>query len=183
MGTYYLIVNPDKREYLSADDFDENIKVSGLLRGLHGIAVSYLVCLDSRGRFAPLGGSWFGQRVMPAGDDKELTNEHGVLTVTPDHPDRNLYGLATAEYENISGKAMGMLALVDEEFAVQLAERAAKSKYMLISLGNAVHDLEQQADYSAGAHRLRNSLENVIGESWQQKYQAALHERARHGYV
>jgi hypothetical protein len=180
MGAYYLIANPDKREYLSAGPFGENIKASGLLRGLHGLAVLHLVCLDPNGRFAPLGGTWFGQRVIPTGDDTGHPDEHGIPTATADKPGRNLYRLAEEEYEDISRKTMCMLARIDVDHATAMATRAAKSSLTLIEVGTAVYELEQQAAFEAGARRLREALESVIGSTWQHKYQQACREHPTH---
>ncbi len=180
MGQYFHIVNPTKRQYVSAHNFGENNKGSGVMLGFHAIAIGLLVCnLDQvsyeRGEplhtYDPLAGSWFGDRIYIAGDDHGEPDELGVKTSTEESPSRNLYWMAKEEVEDISYRAIAMLCEGQRAYAEGLAARAAEplNSELLMHLGNVI--------FQVGCKPLQEVLEQVLGAEWTRKYKKARDER------
>src|SRR4051812_39832524 len=97
MGEYFMAVNPVKRQYFSASDFDENFGPLGLLWGGHGLALELLIRDASpTPPVHPLTGAWVGDPVIEVGDYVS-PDILGIKTATDDKPDRNLYSLAHDE--------------------------------------------------------------------------------------
>src|SRR5262245_54125426 len=170
----YLIVNPAKRQYLDIGQFNENDKASGLMRLRHAFAVSALVCnLDAvrsskSGKvihgFGSLAGTWCGDAIYVVGDMCARPDEFGIQTTTPEGPERTLFDLARAEYENITGAAIAMLCAGIEGFADAMAEQAAEtgSPYDLIQLANVA--------LLANSDEMARALDVTFGGGWKKKY-------------
>jgi hypothetical protein len=177
MGQYFKIVNPAKRQSIDASKFNENIKSSGILRGNHASAVALLVCnldqvRDSRGNlrhdFGLLAGSWCGDPIYVVGDEQTEPDVFGINTSTIENPDRNLYWMAEEEFEDISYKAIAMLCEGRDDFAEEIAERAAASPgadMNLVNLGNVV--------FIVGCESLKQALEKAYGKDWVSQYKEA----------
>ncbi|MEO0471616.1 MAG: hypothetical protein AAF206_18445 [Bacteroidota bacterium] len=68
MGVYYIIVNDSKGEFIDPFDFNEDVKLAGLLGGVHGSAVrDLLVFTDSIPKDRQLG-RWSGDKIRIHGD-------------------------------------------------------------------------------------------------------------------
>lgn len=165
MGEYFIIVNSDKRQYLSAATIGENNKRSGFLRGLHGRALALLACQSDEVRhgYGPLAGSWSGDQIIAAGDDNGQPDAYGVPTATAERPDRNLYQLAHEEYVDISLAAVAMLCRGDEsvvENLVSQAEEGDEAVFLLI--GNIVFTTE--------CLELKRAIEARVGREWVSRY-------------
>jgi hypothetical protein len=176
MGAYFKIVNPDQRQFLDPAGMGVNPKHSGYMYGYFGQAVALLCCkADEVGRnFGPLAGSWYGHRIIAANDDYGVPDAYGIVTATVERPDRNLNGLAGDEYEDITGKAMGMLALAFEDYADAQVTSMGDSE--LIDVGNAVLLYEHDPAFRPGCDLLRQALERAIGKNWIDRYRRACRE-------
>ena len=175
MGVYYKIVNVTKRQYLDAGQFGENIKASGFMYGYHGMAVALLVCDSSEVRhdYGALAGSWCGDRIIAAGDDNGQPDAHGLKTSTADDPQRNLNGMASDEFEDISYPALAMLCS-NEWMAEELVEKVAKEMdafgfehhpYLLVHLGDVVTQM--------GCGPLERQMVGTFGPDWIRLYARA----------
>jgi hypothetical protein len=174
MGETYFIVNPAKRQYLDIGQFNENSKASGLMRLRHAFAVSALVCnLDavrsSKGGnvkhgFGSLAGAWCGDALYVVGDMCARPDEFGIKTSTPEEPERTLFDLARAEYENITTAAIAMLCAGIDGFADDMAEQAAEtdSPYDFVQLANVA--------LLANSAEMTRALDATFGGGWKKKY-------------
>lgn len=107
MGQYYLVVNPDREEYLHPHRFGDGLKLMEFANSRYGVLLGLAVVL-AQGNGKGLGdlrsdrdvvGSWAGDRVVVAGDYGE-TGEHGA----PDG--ETLYSTAKARYDDISDEVI-----------------------------------------------------------------------------
>ena len=74
MGVYYIVVNDSKKEYLDPFDFDDHIKRSGVLKGLHGECTAELLLYPpSEQKYDA--GYWCGDSIRILGDIYEEENE------------------------------------------------------------------------------------------------------------
>ena len=167
MGEYFVIVNIDKRQYLSAASMNENNKRGGFLRGLHGRALALLVCKSDELRhgYGELAGSWFGDRVIATGDDNGVPDAYDMVTRGVETPDRNLYELARQEYDDISLAAVVMLCRGDRTVVDELVTAAGKSDGALLVVGDAV--------FVAQYAELGEAMRAQHGEGWVRRYQRA----------
>jgi hypothetical protein len=174
MGETYFIVNPAKRQYLDIGQFNENNKASGLMRHRHALAISTLVCnLDAvrysrsgkvKHSFGSLAGAWCGDAVYVVGDMNARPDEFGIQTSTPEEPERTLFDLARAEYENITGAAIAMLCAGIDGFAEAMAEQAAEmeSPYDFVNLASVA--------LLANSDEMARAMEATFGGGWKKKY-------------
>lgn len=165
MGQFFHIVNPQKKQYISASTFEENSKASGVFAGLHGYAVALLVCKSNEvGRVKnSLAGMWFGDEIYVVGDDYGKPNAYGIETSTPEKLWRNLYSLADEEYEDISLKVIALMCEWNEGWCEEFVQRAVDGwHHMLICLGNVV--------FTVGCEPLEQKLDEQIGKDWKEKY-------------
>jgi hypothetical protein len=174
MGETYLIVNAAKRQYLDIGQFNENNKASGLMRHRHALAVSALVCnLDAvrysksgkvKHGFGSLAGAWCGDAIYVVGDMCARPDEFGVQTSTPEKPERTLFDLALAEYENITAAAIAMLCAGIDGFAQAMVEQASEtgSPYDFVQLANVA--------LLANSAEMARALDATFGQSWKKKY-------------
>lgn len=146
MGEYFLFANTTKREFIHPDDFGENCKRSGLMMGRSAEALGLLVC---RGiNFHPLCGSWSGDEVFVTGDEQ---SSHPAT----DNPQDTLYSQATREFRNLTYRAIGMLCLLHERFALEFVERAKDDE----PLRNCI----RQLIYDEGCKPLEVAFKSVFG--------------------
>lgn len=113
MGQYFIVVNPDKEQYLSPHNFGDGLKLMEFGNSQAGTLTGLAVLLaDGNGK--GLGdldsdhdiiGSWAGDRVVVAGD---YANPGEFV-----EGDDNLFTVAGDEYENISDEVIR--AIVDGE--------------------------------------------------------------------
>jgi hypothetical protein len=110
MGQYYMVVNLDKKQYIRPLAFGDGSKLLefGCSAGSTMTALALLLA-SGNGRgggdhpsTAPPVGSWAGDRIVVAGD----YGDNGLFT---NDPNRNLYALARAEFENVSDAVRPLL--------------------------------------------------------------------------
>jgi hypothetical protein len=136
MGQYFKVANLTKRQYFSAGIFDEEIKQSGILRGIHGYALGKLLTFglpdlksDWQMKAVDYGiqvGCWAGDRIAVIGD--ETGPEAGFLEVEPLNPKTQpiiLDDILYFEFENIGGRLFCWMAN-DRGFKEWLVERLQK---------------------------------------------------------
>jgi len=173
MGQYFVFVNPVKKQFLDAGKFDEGVKYGSVLVGNHAYAIALLVCkLDEvEHSYGELAGYWFGDPVIVAGDDEGPPNAYGIRTATAQNPDRNLYWMASEEFEDISYRAVAMLCEGRKGFAKEIVDRALNGlnpEASIFELGNVVSHV--------GCAPLKEALIEGYGENWIEKYIAAVKE-------
>src|SRR5262245_2477999 len=122
MGQYFVFVNPVKKQFLDAGKFDEGVKYWNVLVGYHAYAIALLVCrLDEiEHSYCEHAGSWFSDPVIVAGDDEGPPDAYGIKTTTAEKPERNLYWMASEEFEDISYRAVAMLCKGRKGFAKEI---------------------------------------------------------------
>ena len=178
MGVWYKIVNVAKRQYLCPKEFGEPFTRGCILDGQHAVAVSLLVCDSQSLGFDSPAGEWHGDPVFLVGDSGP-PNQHGITTVTARDPDRNLYAMASAEFEDISLSAIIMLLAGRKGAADSLARRAAGNPYegkrLLRNLGDILHSglrgrIEVDADRNAEV--LECALSRHVGPDWEGRYRS-----------
>lgn len=163
MGTYYLVVNPARRQYLDPGRFGEGVKYHSALNGGHCLlALKLLICDRYQREEGSFRGAWLGDPVILAGDDEGRPDPGGLITSTPDNPHRNLNALAHAEFTNISYRALAELCL-HHQTAMALAEQAAEDESLLIDLGATLEQYRPPV--------LELALEQVVGHPWRKAYQ------------
>ena len=162
MGEYFLIVNPVKRQYVSASPFGENIKRNGIFAGHHGYAIGLLLCNDPENFFDahPLVGSWAGDPIIVAGD-YSAPDTLGIPTTLPDGPGRNLYHMAEEEFEDISHRVMIMLFDEYKRYKDSLNEFLYNAMWVPC-LFDALKEIVLSLEYIP----LREALEKSIGPHW-----------------
>lgn len=117
MGQYYKIVNLDKRQYLHPHRFGDGLKLMEFAASGDGVMCGLAVLLaDGNGRGGgdldssdPLVGSWAGDRVVIAGD----YGDPGRFL--EEYPDRNIYDVASEEFEDISDRVIRIVADAEGE--------------------------------------------------------------------
>jgi hypothetical protein len=142
MGQYFKIVNLTKREYFSASIFDEGVKRSSILRGIHAYAFGKLLTIGlseesskwRKGNGSGIGaGCWAGDRIAIVGDET-----HGdFLGVEPLHPEIKpiiLDDIIVLEFENIGGKLMCWLT-TDDDFAEWLLNQLQQNEQYMGDIG------------------------------------------------
>lgn len=165
MGTYLLIVNPARREYLDPMRFGESNKPSAALQGpFCARALSLLIADDSRRDATSFRGAWLGDPIILAGDDTGLPNPGGVATASSDNPARNLHAVATEEFADISYRALAELCL-DIDTAGGLAARSTEDDLLLLNLGAML------GQYRAPA--LEPALGSAVGRPWRRAWNQA----------
>ena len=169
MGRYLLIANPDKQQFVTEHSYGCSAKSSSYMHGMTAHAVALLVCKPtdvSNDTYDQLAGSWYGDRVIAAGDDYCPPNQDGIQTATPGAPERNLYEMACDEFEDISHSAMLMMSRADTWFADRFVRLAKEldTKLFLVLAKCAIED---------DSETLQVALEAVNGANWKTKYRRA----------
>ncbi|MHC5543243.1 hypothetical protein ACYOEI_33900 [Singulisphaera rosea] len=96
MGEYFMIVNPDKGQYLDSNALGTSVKLDGLIASpLPKILVWLLADGAPLTGGTPMRGSWAGDRLIVAGDEG---------------PSEPVYRRAHAEYRDITIEAFEALA-------------------------------------------------------------------------
>jgi hypothetical protein len=171
MGAYFLVVNPTKRQYLDPGRFldDEDVKYSGLLHGRFCIEALKLLVSDCfRRNESSFDGAWLGDPVILASDATGLPIP-GIVTGTAEHPDRNLYYMAKAEFMNISYRALAELA--SQNFGATAREFAEMAKVSQSFLANLSATVEQYH-----LPLVEAMLEETLGSQWREAAQASKRE-------
>lgn len=163
MGADILFANPEKQEFLTENSYNCCAKSGSYLYGLTATAVAYLVCRPSgiEQQLSPLAGSWYGHRVIVAGDN-EVPNMHGFETSTREFPTRNFYELVCDEYRDISIDAMLALCCLNIKFAEESSRIAKRSAALFIVLAKFA--------IKENCQNLMHALTTIYGQSWQAKY-------------
>jgi hypothetical protein len=168
MGTYFLVVNPTKRQYIDPARFGEAIKFRAVLRGDYCLyALKLLICDSYKPSPQSICGAWLGDPVVLAGDDEGLPNPGHLVTTTLEEPNRNLHTQAKSEFVDISYRVIAELCL-DAELAKSLAKSAKESKHLLIDLGTVIEQFHPGL--------LEYELEQVVGRPWRKEYNKAATE-------
>jgi hypothetical protein len=183
VGTYYNIVNVAKRQFLGPEQFGEPFTWSCVLDGHHAVAISLLVCNCGSLGFGPPAGSWHGDAIYLVGDSGP-PNQFGIPTVTAQQPDRNLYAMASFEFEDISLRALVMLFAWRKGAADALAKKCAgnpcEGPILLRNLGDILHSElrdEIEVDGHRNAEVLEHALTRHFGPDWKRKYRSLVAER------
>lgn len=88
MGEYYIIANPEKRQYLDANSLGMSVKLAGLIGGpLAEILVWLLADGAPVSGGSTLQGAWSGDRIIVAGDEGPSSSvyeraHHDYLDIT-----------------------------------------------------------------------------------------------------
>jgi hypothetical protein len=186
MGAYYRIVNIAKRQYLDPDRFGVPITHSYVLEGHLAVAVSLLVCDWASLTIGPPAGWWHGDRIHVVGDS-EAPDLRGIATAAKLAPWRNLYAMASDEFEDLSLPALAMLLARREGFADELAEAAARNpiegRSLLLGLGDILRSepLRDRIDLGPGCdpEALELALARHVGPDWEAKYLGLIAEAGR----
>jgi hypothetical protein len=153
-GGDLLFVNDHKRQFLRPAAFCSSADVMGGTPANVAVALAYLVCRSTPLARLELGQSWSRDpitivRAVGGSDDEWLVADE-----------------ARASYEDISYRALAMLAKASTREAADLAERAAADPRDLVLLGNVVSAL--------GAPELAHALSTQLGARWMDRYRRAL---------
>ena len=174
MGQYFLIVNTDKKQYLDGFRFGEGVADLQVVSGYHAQALALLTCRmdDARDTEGTLLGSWSRSFVLAAGEYAS-PGRHDIETATAENPERNLYRMAREEFEDISYRALAMLCETHERVCYELAEKVSNPRYekIIFHLGNVIDEV--------GCAPLEQALYEVVGASWKNQYQKAIHRYAK----
>ena len=166
MGSYFLVVDPAKRQYLDPGRFGEPIKFSNVLAGAHCLrALKFLIADCFRPEGTSFRGAWLGDPVILASDDYGLPDPGGQVTATAADPRGNLYALARAAFTNISYRALAELCR-DAEVAKELAAKAKEDDSFLVDLGTVLIQYHQFS--------LEDALEQSVGRPWRKAYNQAM---------
>jgi hypothetical protein len=142
MGQYFKIVNLSKKQYFSASIFDEGIKESSILRGIHAYAFGKLLTTGLAGEKSKWrtgnntgiwAGCWAGDRIAIVGDETQgefLEAEPLELETKPVISD----DVVVLEFENIGGKLLCWL-VNDNDFADWLLDRLHQKERYIADVG------------------------------------------------
>lgn len=168
MGQYFLIVNTNKKQYLSGNSFGEGVADLQIVSGYHAQALALLMCKmdDVRNTEGTLLGIWSGDAVIAAGEYAE-PDKYSIKTSTEKEPERNLYKMAKAEFEDIGYKALATLCETHETICYELAEKTAIPRYekLIFHLGNVITQV--------GCESLEIALNEIVGD-WKPLYEKYL---------
>lgn len=183
MGSYYKLVNVAKRQYLCPAQFGEPFTLRWVPGGYHAVALAMLVCGPQPASHADgLVGSWYGDAVDLV-SDAEPPDSHGVRTGTLEEPWRNLFAMASVEFEDISPRAIAMLIDMREGAAEGLARQAAGNPYegsiLLRNLGDVLNrnELRRKIDCP---EVLEQALACHVGPDWESRYDELVADSGRH---
>jgi hypothetical protein len=172
MAQYFIIVNLTKKQYFSASVFNEGVKRSGILRGIHAYALGKLLTYGAesqeenpkwrKGNEHNLWiGAWAGDRIVIAGDHG-YTHLFGLYPSNPEHKPVSIYDLAVTEFENVGGKLIHWL-INDEDFAEWLLAETQADEHYLADIGYIVYR------FPGINTELLAFLEQHFGRSWEKK--------------
>ena len=151
MGQYFLVVNLDKKQYLSPHSLADGAKLLELEKGT---PVAFFV-LASQGApdLGSVAGRWAGDRIVVAGDwgeEEHLLPAAEVRAFRKKHPGEpaNVYGVASALYKDVSFEVLEKLLAID--FVRELLGARVKKV------------LSFQADFST--QKDRRKIERVLAQ-------------------
>lgn len=150
MGQYYYTVNIDKKQFIHPHKLGDGLKLMEFGCSGQGVMMCLAVLLaDGNGRgggdlgenadcpaeIRNIVGSWAGDRIVVAGDyadpgkygfdtDRAITNEDGEVSI---EKELNLYGLACAEFEDISHQVLA--AVYQDRWVLQEALETCAPKW------------------------------------------------------
>ena len=120
MGQYYLTVNKTKKQYLNPHKFGSGLKLMEFSGDQESIMQGLAILLASgNGRGGgdlrsndPIVGSWAGDEIVVAGDygDDGLFTDGAKDGMGKEY---NLYGLANAEFEDVSDAVIGAITAAE----------------------------------------------------------------------
>ena len=165
MGDCYLIVNPDRREYLDPVLLLRSNRFAGVIAGPAAQAVLLLCARGVRLEPHPLAGRWSGDRVLLAGDG-EQADLHDLTTATAERPERNLFLAAEQEFRDLSLEGVALLVEVDVDLRRVWGEAAVQDDDTLLLLGAAA--------LATGSGVLDSVLRQRIGAGWASRVRALL---------
>lgn len=165
MGEYFITVNPAKRQYLSHHRLPFNARYNGLLSATQGLTMGLLVSdIAPQHRVHPLIGTWAGDAVIVTGDDYGCPDVAGIKTSTAADSKRNLYWMASDEFEDITFKAIAMLC----EFDPAMADRLA------LLINRHQHEVDAQTlsvltelAVTTGCEHLRLALQRALARGYE----------------
>lgn len=159
MGQYYMIVNVDKKEYISPHDFDCGLKLMEFANPVYtGKIMSALAILlaDGNGRGGgdlysdnPIIGSWKFNRIVVTGDYADPVNPD-----LPEEQQLSLYHIAHEEYANVSIPVL--LAMADDGYTAQ--------EFAEYWLENYKFTTSTPIYAMAYAHKIRQYKDSFYGE-------------------
>jgi hypothetical protein len=153
----FLLAQPATRTYLNPVLLGDDPTVFGLLRGLARF-LSRGLLLGSR-----------GEPVYSAGE-RSAPNPTGVITAASACPRRNLYGMALAEYEDVTYREIpDGDDILSREFRSDLVSNAVNNDGLLLELGNAVD--------AGGLAFLEADLITQLGPRWRMRLEPAYRKR------
>ncbi|GEM_PF-1974187 len=146
MGQYYLLVNTSKRQFIRPHAFGDGAKLVELASGGLTLAALAVLLADGNGRGGgdvrtndPVVGSWAGDSVVFAGDYAD-PDRHGVMTASEGQPQRNLFKLALAEWEDVSERVLNAMwsdGCLREQIEEALSEGSSVDRGQLARLRSA----------------------------------------------
>ncbi len=175
MGQYFKVVNLTKKEYFSADVFNEGIKQSNILRGIHGYALGKLLTIgliekNPKWQSGNNFGVWAGDRIVIVGD--ETPDE--LLKVMPLIKQAEIIppvDLIEHEFDNINGKMICWL-VNDEDFARWTLESLNNDESYIGVLGYVAYK------YHDIAEDLICFLKSNFDKNWEKRFKQVCEDKA-----
>ncbi len=170
MSVSIIIVNLQKREYLRALPFGEELTDKNYIKGRTATALAMLTC-DTRlcVHLESPGGSWCGDRVA-AVSDAGVPDAEGFHTTTAEEPKRNLYSMVLEEFRDISLEAVAMVCDRFEETAEELVLLANEEIHRFGVGGNMLFLYLGRVVSATNSDALESALRRHFGEAWRQFY-------------
>lgn len=153
-GHELVIMNTRKAELLTPGAFCVSADVMGPTCANVATALAFLVCRSTRLASFDLAQSWAGDPVVLLRRDAKDSHEAALVED------------ACATCEDVSLRAVAMLARADDEHVEALVTRAAADDRELILCGNVVR--------TVGSAPLAAGLEERLGRGWMERYHRAL---------
>jgi hypothetical protein len=159
-----LFVNPAKWQFVAPAVFSDK----GVLDAQYGgpDALAFLVCFSSVLSGCDLAGTWSGDPVLIVRRDGAHEPEDSDLDVRPT-PGQSWFDAAMSSFEDVSYRAMALLAETVADAARVYGENAARHDELLVHVGNTVA--------TVGSKVLERELEERLGQGWPGIYRRALH--------
>jgi hypothetical protein len=153
----FLIVCPASQSYMNPVRLGDDPTVFGLLSGCAGVFIGdRLITHD-----------WDGP--IYAAGERSAPNPPGVVTATSANTRRNLYGMALAEYQDVTYRDIFPEDDIFSEFRSELVRNAMNNDGVLFELGNAVD--------CGGLTFLEADLIRQFGTDWRMKLESVYRKR------
>lgn len=148
MGVWYLIVNPERREYLDMEVFGDHEKTAFARdgeRNLHLVALKWLLVSrepefahpSSEATKETYAGLWNGTKTYIVSDHDSRT---GLVPEDDPNPDQNLYGYALDNYRDISQPVFEELLRESDHFFLSVNEILENREW---GASRLIHSLER----------------------------------------